>query len=303
MKTKSKYLHLLIYSFCFLILWNVAFQSFPESNAVTCGIGLTLTLLSSFFIQKEYGFKMSLAEKAVLLTFPFLYLILLLTKDKAFLINPFFIAFILLIFNLFIFKDLRSFKNNIFFVLLIFYYSLIFYDRWNDTNRKSDPEKSVIIDESENSTLEKRQEIPEKSIDFSSFSFMNLESDTVNIQPDKGYTFIITWNESCGPCKKAIKEFAPTLDTMNNYLDSYFIYENNKFNKDVFISSTKKLKGLNAKNTFADYDLSFYKSLKMGLYPVFIIIDNSIDEIEFMYLGYKRDLIQEKLQGISNKAY
>lgn len=55
---------------------------------------------------------MSLAEKAVLLTFPFLYLILLLTKDKAFLINPFFYCIYPANFQLIYFQGFKEFQKQ-----------------------------------------------------------------------------------------------------------------------------------------------------------------------------------------------
>lgn len=302
----KNYLILLIYSLSLILLWGLCFLSYPEANQITCGIGLVLTFLSTYFIQKEFGFNLKIWEKLILLVFPIAYTIVFLTQDSksTFLFSPLLIGLIFLVFNLFVFKDLRIFRNNVFFVLITLSYTTVFFTRWQYVNSGESEKRSLIINESNYQTQkEKKQEVPEASINISSFSFLDLKSDTVNILSDKPYIFIQTWNEKCQPCKLAIKELTPMLDTMKNQVDSYFIYENLKFDKNLFVNSSKKEDDLLNQNVLADYNLTFFNSMKMNSYPVFFIIDNKKGKIIYMTVGYggkaSREKWIEKLREIS----
>lgn len=285
MQNVKKILINCIYSFCLVILWGICFISYPEANQVTCGIGLVLTFISSYFIQRESDFKLKLVEKLILLIFPTFYYLFFIFNDINYLISPLLIGLILLIFNLFIFKDLKNFRNNIFFVLITISYTTFLFNRWQYVNSGESDSRSIIIDGSENKTQEKKQEIPHTTIDISSFSFLDLKLDTVKIETDKPYIFIGTWNEDCAPCKKAIKELTPMLDSLEN-VETYFLYINHKFDKNVFISSTQKVEKLSDQNVLADYSLEFYESTKMIAYPTFLIIDNENSKIDYMVVGY-----------------
>ena len=284
----------------------MCFVSYPESNKITCGIALVLTFISSYFIQKENHFKLKFVEKLILLLFPSSYYIFFAINDINYLISPLLIGLIFLVFNLFVFKDLRIFRNNIFFVLITISYTTVFFTRWQYVNSGESERRSIIINEFNNQTQkeEKKQEAPDTSINISSFSFLNLKLDTVQIKTDKPFVFIETWNETCYPCKKAIRDLTPILDTMQN-IESYFIYESNKFDKNVFISSTQKEKELSNQNILADYKQEFFQSMRMNAYPVFLIIDIREEKIIFMKTGYggkaSKDMWDKKLEEIAKK--
>lgn len=164
-------------------------------------------------------------------------------------------------------------------------------------------ESSIIIDDSGNNSQEKRQEVPTDLIDLSSFSFLDIKSDTVIIHSEKPFIFIETWNENCYPCKIAIKELIPVLDSMNNKIESYFIYENKKFDRNVFVQSTMNIKELSSQNVLADYNQEFFTSMKMTAYPTFFMIDNEKGKIIYMSIGYggksSREMWIKKLKEIS----
>ncbi|MGB3454316.1 MAG: hypothetical protein WBA59_10870 [Moheibacter sp.] len=305
MKSKLKtYFILFIYALCLAYLWGECFRTY-ESNQITCGIGLVLTFVSAYFIQKQFDFKLDLWQKLFFILLMFGYSSIFLKADgvRLFLFSPQFLAILFLIFNFFVFKDLRKFYNNIFFVLLTITYTNSYFSGYHSYYWEPLNERSIIIDSSENKTIEKKQTVPDEVIDISSFSFLDLKSDTVNIQSDKPYIFIQTWNEKCPPCKLAIKELTPMLDTIKNQVDSYFIYENLKFDKNVFVKSAKKKDGLSNQKVLADFSQEFYNSMKMHSYPVFFIIDNKEGKIIYMTVGYggkasKKKWI-EKLKEIS----
>lgn len=303
MKNKLKILLiLLIYALCFIILWGECFLSY-NANYISSGIALAVTFLSCYFIQKEFGFNLSIWQKLFFLSLLLGYSLLFIDGDlRLFIFSPLMLGLIFIVMNLFVFKDLSKFRNWILFVLLMtFYLNGNYFKGWKNERWGIVDEKSIIIDDSNKQTQEKRQESPDVIIDISSFSFLDLKSDTVNIKTDKHYIFIGTWNEDCAPCKKAIRELTPMLNTVKN-VESYFVYENHKFDMNTFISSTKKETGLVNQNVLADYGQAFYNSLKMSAYPTFLIIENQEGKIIYMSIGYnetRKNMLIEKLKGIS----
>lgn len=294
MKKEIKtYLILLIYAICLSYLWGECFRGF-ETSTVTCGIGFTLTFISTFFIQKQFNFKLNIWHKLFFISLMIAYsLIFLIGEDfRSIIFSPYFLLNLFLIFSFFVFIDLRKFHNNIFFVLLTITYTNNYFSNYKSFFWGNENERNIIIDGSETSNTT-RQIAPKDLIDISTFLFLDLNSDTIKIKPNKPFLFIETWNETCYPCKRAIRELTPMLDTIDN-IESFFIYENKKFNKDIFISSSKKVKELTNQNVLADYNQHFYKSMNMVAYPTFLIIDNNIGKIEYMSIGYGGKITEEK---------
>src|SRR5690606_9469331 len=188
MKTKLKtYLILFIYALCLVYLWGECFRGY-DTNQITCGIGLVLTFVSTFFIQKQFDFKLDIWQKLFFITLMIGDILISTRGDdfRTFLFSPYFLVLLFLIFNFFVFKDLRKFYNNIFFVLLtITYMKNNYFTDYRSQTWGTVDERSIIIDGSENKTADKKMEVPDESIDISTFSFLNLKSDTVNIQSDK----------------------------------------------------------------------------------------------------------------------
>ncbi|MFA7688365.1 MAG: hypothetical protein WCY25_10920 [Moheibacter sp.] len=287
MKNKLKILLiLLIYALCFIILWGECFLSY-NANYISSGIALAVTFLSCYFIQKEFGFNLSIWQKLFFLSLLLGYSLLFIDGDlRLFIFSPLMLGLIFIVMNLFVFKDLSKFRNWILFVLLMtFYLNGNYFKGWKNERWGIVDEKSIIIDDSNKQTQEKRQESPDVIIDISSFSFLDLKSDTVNIKTDKHYIFIGTWNEDCAPCKKAIRELTPMLNTVKN-VESYFVYETHKFDKNVFISAAGDGEYLKNQKVIADYNQEFFKSTKMVAYPTFLIIDNKEGKIIYMAVGY-----------------
>lgn len=300
MKEKLKtYFILLAYAFCFVQIWGICFISSQSANELTCGFALAFSFVSSYFIQKDFDFKLDIWQKLFFILLMMGYSSNFINGDWIlFLFSPLFLGVLFIVLNFFVFKDLRKFRNCIFFVtIIITYLGWNYFPVWQKERLGYVDEKSIIINDSEEKTIEKRQEAPDDYIDISSFSFLDLNLDTVNIRSDKPYIFIETWNEKCPPCKRAIKELTPILDTMKNKMDSYFIYENHKFDKNVFVSSTKKVKGLFNQKVLADPNQEFYKSMNMVAYPTFLIIDNKKGEIIYMSVGFGGSGGKKKLIG------
>lgn len=302
-KNVKNYFILFIYALCLALLWGTCFRGY-ETSKLTCGIGLVLTYVSTYFIQREFEFKLDVRYKLFFLALMAAYSSIFIKSDgiRVFLFSPQLLGLLFIGFNFFVFIDLRKFYNNIFFVLLTIIYTNEYFMGYHSYYWGELDEKRIIIDGLKDKNEERRQEIPDDAIDISTFLFMDLNSDTVTIQTKKPYVFIETWNETCYPCKKAIKELVPILDTMNN-VESYFIYENKKFDKSVFISSTKKIKNLSNQYVLADFNQDFFKSSKMVAYPTFMIIDIQKRKIIYMSVGYggvdARQKWVEKLREIS----
>lgn len=296
----------LIFPISLILLWDTCFVN-KNANQITCAIGLVLTFVSSFLLQKERRFNNLRWQKLFVVLIMVGATSVFIRKDGLliYLYSPLFIGVLFLIFNFFVFKDLRKFHNNIFFVLITLIFVNDYFLPWHSFRNKTDTKEiSLIIDESEDQNeaiqLIKKQNKPSEAIDLSSFSFMNLNKDTVNINSTKPYTFIETWNETCFPCKRAINELTPLLDSLSGRVDSYFIYINNRFETEKFITSTKKVKDLKNQNVIADYNQEFYNSLFMYSYPVFIIINNEEERIVYYEVGYNKPIKERLIEKLKN---
>jgi len=142
---------LLAYGFVLITIWGICFLDNNMSDAYSSAMGLSFTFLSVYFLQKEYGFKLSSSDKLVVLALPTLFLIAvyaLLFNSKYFvsptfsfvnlylnlfylqLINPITIACIVLVLSLTKLRDLTKPQNVFVFGYITLFYAYFFQDVW-----------------------------------------------------------------------------------------------------------------------------------------------------------------------------
>jgi hypothetical protein len=102
-----------------ILLWDTCFVNI-NANQITCAIGLILTFVSSFLLQKERGFNNLKWQKLFVILIMLGTTSVFIWKDGflIYLYSPLFIGVLFLIFNFFVFRNLRKLQNNIFFVLI-----------------------------------------------------------------------------------------------------------------------------------------------------------------------------------------
>ncbi|MFQ5447875.1 MAG: TlpA family protein disulfide reductase, partial [Saprospiraceae bacterium] len=105
---------------------------------------------------------------------------------------------------------------------------------------------------------------------------INSDLDTVNLlnSLDK-YILLETWNETCLPCIKAMKELPDFYKSMQSKMETYYLYENSnervrkKFDK---IFNFKNIK--DKTKILIDINEELYKGLNMKGFPYFLLFDS-----------------------------
>jgi thioredoxin-related protein len=117
------------------------------------------------------------------------------------------------------------------------------------------------------------------------FVFLSKNLDTIKLK--SGLPMVIeTWNESCLPCLKSIKNLREEFLLHQEYFNHYLLYENTKYPDTLNISylSAKSIVSHN-ENLLFDLNFRYYKDLNIQLYPVFIFYDKNGEYITNM-VGY-----------------
>lgn len=97
--------------------------------------------------------------------------------------------------------------------------------------------------------------------------------------------FIITWNKTCTPCKKAIEDLKSSFSKNHNF-DYYLI--NIPFKKNDFeISEIESILNKNINNAYIlnDKNNHFVNDLKIYSVPTFLVLDQS-NNITYYKTGY-----------------
>lgn len=281
---KIKTFYILSISFLYIILWGICFLDI-EADRFTCIIGLSLTILSITFLEKELSI-INTKQKFLLLTFPIIYLfvfiILNFSKDlKLIIFNPLNISLILMIISLFFRKQNKYLTIHLLlYSIIIIGYSYTFYPRFRNENPNSS--NTTITEKSLNNFIIK------------DCYFYNEEGDKINISNSTNTKMIITWNEDCGPCKKAIKDLAPEIDKLNfDLILVYVPFKNSNYNPknlDNFRLNSRIF-------LFEDRDFEIKKKLNISSVPYIQILKNS--KTHYTTIGYKSSKRNEIIDALS----
>lgn len=296
---QSKNFTVFIYSASLVLLWGICFRAF-EATQLTCGIGLILTFVSSYFLQRQYD--LSILNKLAVLILPLAYsLVFFIKDDYPFFLTPFFVGLIFLVFNLFVFNDLRKLTHNIFFVLLTMATVQYLFPAYKTKVWNLNDQESVLINKEIKNQPNKAPVLSE-NFEIENFSFLNSDGKKAKIVSEKPFLFIQTVEDNCAPCKKAVIELSPILDTMNTKVESFYLYHANNFKNEKFQKFLDSNKNLDGKNVLADEKSEFFDNLNISADPTFLIIDNQSAEILFMAVGFgkkEKEAVLEKLNKIS----
>ena len=288
---------LLFYSFLLISIWAACFIMKGMTDSYAAAMGMSFTFLSIYFLQKEYDFQLSTSDKVSILIFPFIYLIPLyitlynnnslpkFSLDVAslyqnlfyiHLVNPVLISLIILILGMTKMKDLRKPVNIYILTYVTLFYAYFLHPAWMSYWLGS--QQSNFDTETPKSSGDR---IPDNfpvdtTVTLSGFSFINSNLDTINLASSSGkYILLETWSENCFPCIKAMAEMPDFYETIQQDVDVFYLYENdkpsvrNKFDK---IFSFKSIK--DKSKILVDIDQELYNSLRMNGFPYFLLFDS-----------------------------
>lgn len=281
----------LFYSFCLAILLRITVFGYTNYNMYTCFIGLSITVISTYWIQKEEKFSLLILDKILLIVGPiFFFVNTWLDEDMMYnFLQPYSIGTILILLNVFVFKDLKKFRNTIVLFLIILSYSKSKYENWQYYRFEDWRDKAVLLH------INKENDTINTDIDLTQFNFIDTKLDTIKLSKQKSYTFIITWDEYCRFCKTAFKDLNPVLEKYPN-IEKYYVYNFKKYQPKSFIDSYENQSILADKNVVADYNYSFTKHIGILGNPTFIVINNQTNKMVYLGGGYsdytKKTLIE-----------
>jgi thioredoxin-related protein len=309
---------LLLYGFILAAIWGACFLDSQLADNVSAAMGLAFTFLSVYFLQRQYKFNLSVADKGTVVSIPLVFLIMLYTNliDYGFfrfkmydfsaiyqivfylqLINPAFIAFIMLVLGLTWLKDLRNPANVFVFTSITLFYAYFFMLEWK--LRWHSGQRISFDTEAPASDKVKTAEAPDlnNTINLADFSFINPALDTVSLIDGSGkYILLETWAETCAPCRKAMHEMPPFYRTVADKLSVFYVYENRKasvrgrFEK---IFSFKEIE--DPSRIVIDIDQELYHALNMQGYPYFLLFDAKGNLIHHIRGYGDKDLIAAQI--------
>lgn len=253
-----KTLRLLLISLLITIVWGICFIDI-ESDKFSSLIGFGLTASTSIYINKQKD--LSLGNKVLLFTFPVIYIILVSVALKdvgKILFSPLNFLFLMLVLGVFFFKKKFELIFILLFSILTIGYSYTFFPKFKNTK---------------STTTQFYEEISENlAYDLKEFTFYTITNNPIQLD-EKKIKFILTWNKTCTPCKKAIKNLKDYF--IENMGINYYLI-NIPFTKDDFqyseIESIIHGKHDNI-HLLNDKDMNLLNKLKLQSVPTFLILD------------------------------
>ena len=271
----------LFYSLCIAILLRITVFGYSNYNQYTCFIGLGITVISTYWIQKEEEFSLSILDKILLIIGPIFFFVNTWSDEDITynFLQPYSVGTILMLLNLFVFKDLKKFRNAIVLFLIVLGYSKLKYENWQYYRFEDWRDKAVLLH------INKENDTINTDIDLAQFNFIDTNQDTIQLSKQKPYTFIITWDEYCKFCKTAFKELDPVLKNYPN-VEKYYVYNFKKYQPKSFIDSYNDQSILADKNVVADYNYSFTEHIGILGNPTLLIINNKTNKLIFLGGGF-----------------
>ena len=315
---KRKILFLII-GFVLILVWSLCFVSAKQSDEVSSALGLSFTVLAVYFAQREFEFKLGFNDKLCLLFFPVVYWLVfyynIVTKyfknfEYSFfykyfyihLIFPLNVALFLMLLGMSKMKDVTRPVNIFIFFYIILFYSYFFFSDWHSIQFASLSENFKV----EDSTVDRNQstvdvEIGDK-VNLKGFFFINSSLDTVVLGNSSKYILLETWNETCLPCIKAMKELPDFYKSIQGKVEVYYLYENDDWQTRRRFERIFGFKNIEDKSMILiDINQGLYQSLGMKGYPYFLLFNPS-GQLVFQKSGYsnKDEFCDEILALINN---
>jgi thioredoxin-related protein len=285
----------LIYGLLLISIWSVCFMTSGKSDAYTAIMGMLFTFLSSYFLQKEYDFKLTVLDKITLAAFPILYLSAsyFVLFDRGYfstskhgfymvwfyihLINPLNVACIVLLLGLTILKDVFKPLSIFIFMYIALFYAYLFHSDWRNIWIGSQMD-DFDVELPQGARKDKQDDMKVNYAEhLSNFLFINASLDTIEISNAAGkYTLLETWSEGCFPCIKAMNELPDFYQSINNKVDVYYVYESDRASTRKNFKKIFNFESIKDKSQILiDINQELYEALNMKGFPYFLLFDST----------------------------
>jgi thioredoxin-related protein len=279
---------LLLYGFVLITIWGICFLGRGMSDSYTAAMGLSFTFISAYFLQKEFDFKLDLRDKIAVSIFPVLYIVavyFVLFNNNQFslkkynlyqllfyfhLINPLNVAYASLLLSLTALKNVAPPRNIFIFVYITLFYAYFFHTPWLALWLGTQARNF----NAEMSDTKQQSSIPD-SINIAGFSFINSNHDTLALKNQAGkFILLETWSENCLPCIRAMNELPDFYWSIQDEVDVYYVYENNKARVRSQFDKIFNFESIQEKSDILiDINQELYYALDMQGYPYFVLFD------------------------------
>lgn len=267
----------ILISATYIPIWGLNLLDADTVENFSVCIGIFYSIVAIYYFKNLEVIKNLKYGELYLLIFPLFYFIsttIIFRKNSVFIYNPILWAFISLIIS---FKFLNSIHlRELFFIIFASYlYGYHIYPIFK--NYVTDDKFSVVSIEEKDITLNKN---------IQAYSFVNYRNDTLILKPQRKFTLIETWNESCAPCVAAMSDLQPTFDSLNTYVDHRYLYENGSQKQlltNLRIFSFPRI--TDKSKILMDVDNKFFEDSKMASFPYFLLFDDRGKLIDY-FKGY-----------------
>lgn len=275
-----KFLKLITISFLITLFWGICFIDI-EADKISSLLGFLLTGLILIFSELH---RLERKKKLILLVLPLLYVLLtnfMFNDIEKIIYNPLNAVFLLFAIGLFRPNPKKDIILQLSFIILAVGYSYTFLPKFQGSQNRPATQLSLAHDQSVNP---------------SALLFYDNEDKAVSADFDKT-KLILTWNRTCVPCKKAIKD-------LNGYFsenpDMNFYLINTPFKENDFDEEEIRSLAGNSDNVFIlnDKDRRLEKYLNLYSAPTFLLLDEN-NRLLFSKIGYRSSQKEALIEQIN----
>lgn len=263
-----KLLKLIAISFLITLFWGVCFID-VEADKISSLLGFLLTGLILLFTDLH---RLEKKKKIILLILPLLYVLLtnfMFNDIEKIIYNPPNAVFLLFTIGLFRPDPKKDVILQLSFCILAVGYSYTFLPKFQGSQNRPAAQLSLAQNQ---------------SVNLSALLFYNAKDEIISADSDKT-KLILTWNRTCVPCKRAIKDLKDYFRE-NPAMDFYLVntpFEENDFDENEI----RSLVG-NSDNIFIlnDKDRRLEEYLNLYSAPTFLLLDGK-NRLLFSKTGYR----------------
>ncbi|MBK8388614.1 MAG: hypothetical protein IPL23_04710 [Saprospiraceae bacterium] len=271
----------ILYTLSFFPVWGLLLLSIDKPGQ----LGIFLCLLYTFYscvLIKNVVKEETQGLRIVKFIGPTVYLIAFAFTGKIdlnFLLNPVLAGFVVFAISSFINEKIPSVVSQAAMAFFCYLYAFSIYPMWNtvaeDPSEKYDFSIGVALEESQDT-----------SINLKDFIFLNANRDTFSLTANDKFVILESWNESCAPCIKAMKDLPPYYKQIADAADQFYLYEYDQKKVKVDFDKVFDFKLIEEKHKIlVDIESNLYSKYELSGYPYFLIFDKK-GKLVFKHLGY-----------------
>lgn len=265
---KQKTIISLIISICLIPLWGLGLLAVSIASIFTATVTfiITLSLFQFTPISKDQD------SKKFLLLFPLFYLVSSLVYLDIRLLWNFPIVWIFILSVLTIMNNTKTLAPYFTFILISVFYCTLLYPHEH-------------LDSSRDLSLSTSQKTISNNLNINSFKIINALSDTICLELNDKPILIETWNETCKPCLKAIKELSyHSLGDINHVYLYQSRTKNTMSTDSIFNFSLIEHKD----QIYLDPENTLYNILNLRAFPSFILVSPE-GKIKHVVTGFQNE--------------